>query len=151
MGRRGGELSLRQHWISANLVHYDSESLNGKRGWWVVWDCNEVQTMWSTSCIIMTKASGHRHLRLSTENVAETLDLNFLVHKEWWLNNISLCSWRKYLRTALDLRVTNNMQKLRTKFTIFFSPCTHKYNIKPEKNHWPHDKQHGKRKILLLA
>lgn len=60
-------LSLSQDWIAANLVHWDSEPLNGKRGWCLVWDCNQVQPMWTRSCIIlMTKTLGHRHLKLGT-------------------------------------------------------------------------------------
>lgn len=60
-------LSLRQHWIAANLVHWDSEPLNGKRGWCLLWDCNQVQTMWSRSCIILiSKTLGQRHLKLGT-------------------------------------------------------------------------------------
>lgn len=33
--------------------------------------------------MIMAKASGHRQLRLGTENVMKTSEPNFLVRKEW--------------------------------------------------------------------
>lgn len=73
--------------IATDLVHWNSELLNGKMANVLCGTATKYRQygaeVYNTNTI---KASGHRHLKLGAQSLVITPDLHFFVHIEWWLN-----------------------------------------------------------------